>query len=197
MKRVGVRGVHTRACSQSFSSTMSGRAVSGRRQTPFTPSGTVLRKIDPTPTPEQLKARQAEEAKAKEAAKAATEAQRRDKILLTTYASEQDFDRAIEVALQPLMKQVEGNATRLKAVEKREKELNDELEFYKAGSSKSKTAAKGREPPAQLTNDIALLKKEKESLTQSTAKAEKDMEAVRQRFEADKARWNELRQPKK
>lgn len=162
-----------------------------------TATGTVLRKIDPTPTPEQLKAKQAEEAKAKEAAKAATEAQRRDKILLTTYTSEQDFDRARDTALQPLAKILEGNAARLKAVEKREKELNDELEFYKAGSSKSKAAGKGREPPAQLTNDLALLKKEKEALAQSGAKAEKDMQAVRDRFEADKARWNELRQTKK
>jgi hypothetical protein len=162
-----------------------------------TVTGTVLRKIDPTPTPEQLKAKQAEEAKAREAAKAASEAQRRDKILLTTYTSEQDFDRARDTALQPLTKVLDGNAARLKAIEKRQKELDDELEFYKAGSSKTKAPGKGREPPAQLTNDIAQLNKEKAALAESNARAEKDMQAIRDRFEADKARWNELRQAKK
>src|SRR5690348_12098752 len=40
MKRAGVRAVQKRVESQSFSSTMIGRLVSGTRQTPSSPSGT-------------------------------------------------------------------------------------------------------------------------------------------------------------
>jgi hypothetical protein len=162
-----------------------------------TSTGTVLRKIEPTPTPEQLKAKQAEEAKAKEAARLETDKKRKDQILLTTYTSEAEFDRARDNALQSLAKTLEANATRMKAVDKRQKELEDELEFYKAGTGKGKAGTKGREPPAQLTSDIAGLKKERTVLEEANARTEKEMQAVRDRFEADKARWNELRQPKK
>ena len=162
-----------------------------------TSTGTVLRKIEPTPTPEQLKAKQAEEAKAKEAARIETEKKRKDQILLTTYTSEAEIDRARDNALQSLAKAQESNAARMKAVDKRQKELEDELEFYKAGTSKGKTAAKGREPPAQLTSDIASLKKERTVLEEANARTEKEMQAIRDRFAADKARWNELRQGKK
>src|SRR5262249_10946115 len=41
MKRAGVRGGQGRECSQSLVSTVTGRAVLGRGETPINPSGTV------------------------------------------------------------------------------------------------------------------------------------------------------------
>lgn len=158
-------------------------------------TGTVLRTIEPSLTGDQAKAKQEADARAKEAAKAAVEQRRKDTALLSTYSSEKDFERARDATLAPIQKSIATFDARTAAIEKRQKELADEMEFYKAG--KSKTAGKSREPPPQLLADIEKLGKEKESIAASKARSEKEMEQVRARYEADKARWLELKQSKK
>jgi Domain of unknown function (DUF4124) len=160
-----------------------------------TTTGTVLRTIEPTLTGDQLKAKQEADARAKEAAKAAAEQRRKDAALLSTYGSEKDFERSRDATLAPIQKSIATYDLRIAAIEKRQKELADEMEFYKAG--KSKTAGKSREAPQQLVADIEKLNKEKESIAASKARSEKEMEQVRARYEADKARWLELRQARK
>ncbi len=66
------------------------------------------------------------------------------------------------------------------------------MEFYKAG--KSSKAAKVREPPAQLKADLERTKQEKASLAKNIADYEKEMQQVRERYDADKKRWVELKQ---
>src|SRR5258705_10624409 len=55
------------------------------------PSGTVLRKIDPTPTPEQLKAKEEEFERAKTAIKKQAEQKGRDTALLNTFGADREF----------------------------------------------------------------------------------------------------------
>ena len=66
------------------------------------PSGTVLRKIDPTPTPEQLKLRLEEQVRRKEAERAAAEQRRKDLALLNTFDSEQEIDVARDRNIEPI-----------------------------------------------------------------------------------------------
>lgn len=157
-----------------------------------TRSGTVIRRIDPTPTGDQLKAKQEEEARAKEAAKAAAEQRRKDLALLATYATEKDIDTSRDLNLKPIEGRIKSAAERTAAVEKREKELEAEMEFYQAG--KSSKSGKVREAPPQLKADLARTKQEKATLAKSIASYEKEMQEVRERYDADKKRWNELKQ---
>jgi len=156
-------------------------------------SGTVLRKIDPTPTGDQLKAKIEEDARQKEAAKAAAEQRRKDMALLATYSTEKDIDTSRDLNLQPIEGRIKSAKERSAAVDKREKELEAEMEFYKAGKS-SKGSGKTREPPAQLKADLEHIKAEKVSLAKSIADYEKEMADVRARYDTDKKRWVELKQ---
>ncbi len=164
----------------------------------ITSSGSIIRKIDPTPTPEQLKVRNEEAERKKEADRIASEQKRKDMALTNTYSSEREFDMTRDRTLEPVRGRIASAKERMKAVEKRELELEDEMEFYKAG--KSKTVKKGeeartREAPPQLVAELARVKAEKATLTNGIAANEKELEEIRVRFDADKRRWVELKNP--
>src|SRR5262245_31411166 len=59
-----------------------------------TKGGTVIRKIDPSLSEDQVKARQEAEEKARLEEKAAAEQKRKDTALLATFANEKEFDVA-------------------------------------------------------------------------------------------------------
>ena len=159
----------------------------------ITKSGTVVRKIDPTPTGEQLKAKLEEAARQKEADKAAAEQRRKDLALLATYSSEKDIDTSRDINLKPIEGRIKSAQERSAAVDKREKELEAEMEFYKAGKS-SKASSKVREAPLQLIADLSRTKHEKVTLARAIADYEKEMVEVRTRYDTDKKRWVDLKQ---
>jgi hypothetical protein len=137
----------------------------------ITRSGTVVNVIEPSLTPEQVKAKQEAAERQKEAAKAADEQRRKDLALLATYSTERDFDVSRDLNLKPIELRVKSAQERIKAVEIRQKELEDEMEFYKAGKSKSKGAPKVREAPPQLTADLERVRLERVALEKSQAAA--------------------------
>lgn len=154
-------------------------------------SGMVLRTIEPTLTPEQVKAKQEEAARKLEADKAAAEQRRKDMALLATYSSEKDIDTSRDLNIQPIEGRIKSAQDRSVAVEKRQKELEAEMEFYKAG--KSKAAGKTREAPAQLVADLERTKAESAALVRSIDAYEKERQQVREKYAADKKRWLELK----
>jgi hypothetical protein len=156
------------------------------------PSGAVLRKIEPSLTPEQARAKQEETLRRQEQEKREGEQRRKDIALLATYGSEKDIDTSREINLKPIEARIKTAQDRIKAVEKRQKQLDEEMEFYKAGSSKSGAKTKG--PPAQLTQDIEHAKAEKAGLEKSIADSQKEMVEVRERYDSDKKRWVKLKE---
>jgi chromosome segregation ATPase len=158
-----------------------------------TRSGTVIRKIDPTPTEQEKQARIDEEARKKEAARAADEQRRKDLALLATYSSEKDFDVSRDRNIDPVQNRIKGAKERSEAVDKRIKELEEEMEFYKAGKSKA-AAGKTREAPPQLTTDLERAKKERAQLATNLASYDKEIDQIKVRYETDKKRWLDLKQ---
>lgn len=158
------------------------------------PSGQVIRKIDPTPTPEQLKQRQEEAERRKEADKAAYDQKRKDQALLATYTSEKEFDVARDRNVAPLRSRITNIQDRIKAIEEREKKIAEEMEFYKAGKSKN-AKTQSDAPPPLLVAERERLAQEKKSLGDNIANQEADIVQINARFEADKKRWVELRHP--
>jgi len=154
-----------------------------------TVSGKVLRKIDPTPSEEQLKARAAEFEKAKAAIRNEAEQKRKDMALLNTYSSEKEIDTSRDRQIDPLKSRIAQAGERMKAIDKRQKELEEELEFYKAGKGGK---SKG-EPPPQLTGDLIRLKSERTTLEKSVVNAEKEIESTKIKYDTDKRRWIALK----
>lgn len=153
--------------------------------------GTVLRTIEPTLTPEQAKARDEAAQKAREQARMADEQRRKDLALLATYTSPKDIEITRDRNVEPIKGRMKTAQDRIAAVEKRQTELEEEMEFYKAG--KSKAAGKTREAPAQLRTDLERTRNEKVQLTKNIADFEKEISQVRARYDADRDRWVELK----
>jgi hypothetical protein len=150
-------------------------------------AGTVVRTIDPTLTPEQARQKELERARRLAAEKVAAEQRRKDNALLQTFGSEKEFDVVRDRSLEPLHGRIRIAADRIKAIDKRQKDLEDEMEFYKAGKKTSK--GKAHDAPRTLLDERERLKAEKATLQKSVVATEKEMEALRARFETDKRRW--------
>jgi len=158
----------------------------------ITRSGQVLREIPPTLTPEQVKQKQIEEAKRREAEKIAAEQKRKDTALLQTFSSEKEFDIVRDRNIEPLRARIRSAQDRIKDVDKRLKEVDEEAEFYKAGKKKGKKV----ETPRSLVDERERLKAEKVALDKGIAATEKEIEQTREKFDEDKRRWVTLKSGK-
>jgi len=154
-----------------------------------TPSGKVIRAIEPTPTPEQAKALAEQAAKKREADAKAAELKRRDLALTSTYSSEKEFDVARDRNIEPIKARIGTAQERILQVDKRQKTLGEEMEFYKAGKSKGK----GKEMPPSMVEEHARLEKERATLQSNIAGYEKEIEQVKVKYDTDKKRWVELK----
>ena len=160
-------------------------------------SGTVLRKIEPSLTPDQVKARADEVEKKKEAEKALNEQKRKDLALLATYSTDTEFDTVRDRTIEPINGRIRSANDRLAAIDKRQKELDDEMEFYKAGKSKGKDkdgkARAAPEAPAMLVGELARLKHERETINRALAGYDKEIAGIKAKFDVDKKRWIALK----
>jgi hypothetical protein len=118
------------------------------------------------------------------AEKAALEARRRDEALLSTYSNESEIDLSRDRNLLQVEARVNSYATMLESAQATLGGLRQERD----GINKN-----GRKIPASLTQDIAeaeaLVAKRKKELDTS----QKEVEAVKARYEADKQRYRELK----
>jgi hypothetical protein len=160
-------------------------------------SGTVLRKIDPSLTPEQVKARTDEADRKKESEKAQNEQRRKDLALLATYSTDTEFDTVRDRTIEPISARIRSSNDRLAAIDKRQKELDEEMEFYKAGKSKGKGKdGKERaapEAPAMLVGELARLKHERDTINKGLVGYDKEIAALKTKFDVDKKRWIALK----
>jgi Domain of unknown function (DUF4124) len=157
----------------------------------LSPSGTLLRRIEPSPTPEQLKAKLDEAQRNKEASRASGDQKRKDEALLSTYGGEREFEMVLNRNIEPIKGRIASAQDRMKAVEKRSKEIEEEMEFYKAG--KKGAADKPREAPPMLVAELQRLTTEKAALERSIAAHNAEIEQLRTKFDVDKKRWMALK----
>jgi hypothetical protein len=153
--------------------------------------GQILRSIEPSMTPEQMKAKEEAAARKLEADRAAAEQKRKDTALLQTFSSEKEFDVVRDRNIEPLKGRIKNSQDRSMAADKRLAELDDEMEFYKAG--KAGKGKKEKETPKMLLEEQERLKAEKVSLAKTIAASEKEVEETRAKFDTDKKRWVALK----
>ena len=155
-----------------------------------TRSGSVIRKIEPSLTAEQVKARADADEKRKEAEKVAGEAKRKDLALLATFSSEGEFDVVRDRTIEPSKGRIKSAQERIVAIDKRTKEIDEEMEFYKAGK---KASAKKAEAPVNLVSEQDRLKSEKQGLVRGIASQEREIKELQVKFDVDKKRWVALK----
>jgi hypothetical protein len=153
-----------------------------------TKGGTVIRKIDPTLTEEQVQARAEAEEKARLEEKAAAEQKRKDAALLATFANEKEFDVARDRNIEPLKARITQSEERSKEIDKRIKTVKEEMEFYTAG--KKKSAEKGKyDPAAVMKSELERLEEEKAQIAKTNESAKKEIAEIGTKFDTDKQRW--------
>ena len=165
-----------------------------------TRGGQVIRTIQPSLTEEQVKARLEEEEKKKEADKAAFEQKRKDLALLATYSTEAEFDVARDRNIDPINARIKLAQERIGDIDKRNKQLDEELEFYKAGKSGKSKAPEGggkkSDTGAMLQEEQTRLKAEKSQVQKTILGSEKEIADLKAKFEVDKKRWIALKSGK-
>jgi len=146
-------------------------------------SGTVVRKIEPTPTPEQVKERQEEQARRKKAEALAAEQKRQDMALLNSYTSAIEFDVARDRNVEPVQGRIAGAQERLKELDQNEKQLRETGEHYR----------KEGEMPAWIMANLDNIGHERKTLKAAIAQYGKEIDTLRAKYESDKKRWIALK----
>jgi hypothetical protein len=144
--------------------------------------GRPVRTIEAPPTPEQAKARQAEAERQKSMAKDLENTARRDRALLASYTTESEIDLAKARASATFETQIQSAQAYMSQLTRRKQDID------------SRKARFGDKPiPPQLEAESTSVNNEYTKNTDLVAQKRRELAAVVARYEADKARWRELK----
>lgn len=144
--------------------------------------GRSIKKVEPAPTPEQRAAKEAEEERARQAARERDVAERRNRALLQSYTSESEIDLAKGRALGTLDTQIASAEGYTVQLTKRKKEADAR-----------KAALAGKPVPDILERELVTLDVELAKQTHLIEQKKQEKGVIAARYEADKQRWRELR----
>jgi len=140
------------------------------------------KRIDPALTPEQRRQREAEDEQKRIAARAQEEIARRDRALVTSYTTEAEIDLARTRALATIDAQLESSHAYVAMLDKRKAELD-----------KRRQALGDTPVPAGLERELEGNRNELAKTTALIEQKQKERAATVGRYDADKARWRELK----
>jgi len=141
-----------------------------------------VKKIDPAATPEQIRAREAEEEMRRLTSKANEEIARRDRALVSSYTTENEIELARSRALGTIDAQLESSGAYSQQLTKRRAELDQQ---------KAKLA--GKPMPVALEREFEGTESELDKTAALIEQKRRERAAVVARYDADKARWRELK----
>lgn len=150
----------------------------------MTKSGRVVKETPPGLTPEQIKARAEAEARDKEALEKNEEQKRKDKALLASFTTVDELDLAEKRNLEAMDLQIKSNELRIKSVQGR-------LDGLK--KQEALMASRKKPIPPDLTESIKQTESEIAHLRGNIADVNREKDALRVRYAADKKRYMELK----
>jgi hypothetical protein len=145
--------------------------------------GVPIKKTDPALTPEQRRVKEAEDERARQAAKVREEAARKDRALLQSYTTESEIDLSKKRALGTIDAQVQSAQAYILSLNKRKDEIQGRV-----------AALNGKPAPPSLEREVVSVNEELEKQADLIATKRKEITVVTARYDADKQRWRELRQ---
>lgn len=116
--------------------------------------------------------------------KEALEAKRRDEALLNSFTTEKEIDLSRDRSLMQIEARINSYTTLIKSAKVTVDELHQESDAR---------LGKGWKIPQSLTDDIADAEARVEKLEKDLANSQKESEAVKQRYAAEKQRFRELK----
>ena len=152
--------------------------------------GSVVRKIDAPLTPAQLKEIDDNRVRNKVKNDLIAVQKLRDNALLSTYGAEREFDVARDKDIAGLDARRATLTARTGDVDKNLEKLNNDLEFYQAGKSKT---AKAKEAPPHLVQEQKRAANDALSIRAEIERIDKAKEEIRHRYDSEKARWKRLK----
>jgi len=152
----------------------------------ISPQGIPIKKVDPAITPDQRKAREAEQERQqerqREAAKQQTETERRDRALLDSYTTENDIELAKSRAVKTLQAALQSAQA-----------YSAQLTKRKVAILERKAALGGKPAPADLERELASIDAELGRQSDIVAQKNRQLVEVAARYDADKERWQALK----
>ena len=145
--------------------------------------GVPIKKTEPALTPEQRRVKEAEEERARLAAKAREEVARKDRALLQSYTTEDEIDLSKKRALGTIDAQMQSAQAYVATLTKRRDDIQGRV-----------AALNGKPPPPGLEREVVSVNEELEKQADLIATKRKEITVVTARYDADKQRWRELRQ---
>src|SRR6202171_5883796 len=150
--------------------------------TVFDKRGRQIKKIDPTLTPAQIKAKEADDERLRLLAKAQEDKSRRDIALTHSYTSEEEIDFARSRELLPIESQLKSAETYIADLTKRQQELK-----------KDKLAYGTKPVPPTLDPELSGLDEELARQDKVLIQRRAEITAINAKYESDKLRWREIR----
>ncbi|HSN21265.1 MAG TPA: DUF4124 domain-containing protein [Usitatibacter sp.] len=154
------------------------------------PSGMVLRRIDPTPTPQQLEMQREQRERHEREARAAAEQRRKDMALLNTYDSAAEFDMARDRNIQPVAGRITAAQERIKELDQRERDIEKQVAGFAQRAGKD---GKKAEAPAWMVEDLQRVRSERKELKGAIVRYNQEIGELRARYDGDKKRWIALK----
>jgi len=144
--------------------------------------GRPTKKIEPAPTPEQLKAREAAEEDQRARAKVEQDQARKDRALMQSYTTEAEIDVAKSRALQTLDAQIKSAQAYSADLTRRQQDL------------KKRKASFGDKPiPIDLERDLTNVDIELSREAALVKQKTEEIAAVTAKYDSEKKRWQEIK----
>ncbi len=143
--------------------------------------GVPVKKVDPALTPEQRKAKEAEEARLRDLARQQEDVARKNRALLQSYTSEAEIELAKKRAL-----------TTLDDVIRSAQAYSEQLVKRKAEVQKKKASYGDKSIPAALEREATTVEIELVQQGELIAQKKREAEQVQVKYDAVLARWREL-----
>jgi flagellar biosynthesis chaperone FliJ len=145
--------------------------------------GVPIKKTEPALTPEQRRAKEAEDERAQQAAKVREEIARKDRALLQSYTTESEIELSKKRALGTIDAQMQSAQAYVTTLNKRKDEIQARI-----------AALNGKPAPPNLEREVTSVNEELEKQADLITTKRKEIAVVTARYDADKQRWRELRQ---
>ncbi len=144
-------------------------------------TGVLGKKTEGELTPEQLKARDAEQKKKQEDQQKALVIQRRNTALLTTYSNAQEIDIAREKSLRQAEDTIRGIQQKIEDTQTRQVQLQKDVSSYK-----------GKKLPLDLQKSVDDADKDLRNNQQLVVMKRKELDSIRAKFDDEKRTYLEL-----
>lgn len=144
--------------------------------------GVTVKRTDPALTPEQRRAREIADERARQTAREREIVERRDKALLSTYTMESEIELARSRALNTIDAQIQSATSYSALLNKRKSELDAR-----------KAALGDKTVPAVLERELTNINVTLTGQAELISTKQREMQVVSSRYDADKKRWQELR----